>query len=155
MPIHLSIDIKSPITTVFTTLTDLPSYPTWLPHSSSFKGTTQVSETPVKLGTTYLEPGPAGLRKGEIVEFEEPVKVMFHQPMSLKPYWLGLVIDIRVEMKLHEEGEGEGVKTVLERDVFLKYPVLLWPFKALLDREFRGESWRTMECLKRFLEGEG
>ena len=83
------------------------------------------------------------------------MKVTFHQPMSLKPYWLGLVIDIRVEMKLHEEGEGEGVKTVLERDVFLKYPVLLWPFKALLDREFRGESWRTMECLKKFLEGEG
>jgi uncharacterized protein YndB with AHSA1/START domain len=152
MPIHLTIDIRSPITTVFTTLTDLPSYPTWLPHSSSFKGTTQVSETPVKLGTTYLEPGPAGLRKGEIIEFDEPVKVTFHQPMSLKPYWMGLVIDIRVEMRLREEGEGE---TRLERDVFLIYPWVLWPFKALLDREFRGESWRTMECLKRFLEGEG
>jgi uncharacterized protein YndB with AHSA1/START domain len=152
MPIHLTIDIKSPITTVFTTLTDLPRYQTWLPHSSSFKGTTQVSETPVKLGTTYLEPGPAGLRKGEIIEFDEPVKVTFHQPTSLKPYWMGLVIDIRVEMRLREEGEGE---TRLERDVFLIYPWVLWPFKALLDREFRGESWRTMECLKRFLEGEG
>jgi hypothetical protein len=162
MPIHLTIDIKSPITTVFTTLTDLSSYPTWLPHSSSFKGTTQVSETPVKLGTTYLEPGPAGLRKGEIVEFDEPVKVTFHQPMSLRPYWMGMVIDIRVEMRLRasgeDEGQGEGdrgVKTVLEREVFLIYPWVLWPFRGLVDREFRGEIWRTMECLKTFLEGEG
>jgi len=85
------------------------------------------------------------------VEFDEPVKVTFHQPMSLKPYWAGLVIDVRVEMKLREEGG----KTVLERDVFLIYPWVLWPFKALVDREFRGESWRTMECLKKFLEGEG
>jgi len=65
---------------------------------------------------------------------------------------LVMVIDFRVEMSLREEGEGG---TRLERDVFLIYPWVLWPFKALVDREFRGESWRTMECLKRFLEGEG
>jgi uncharacterized protein YndB with AHSA1/START domain len=150
IPIHLQITITSPPPLVFSTLTSLTTYSTWLPPSSSFKGTTQVSETPVKLGTTYLEPGPAGIRKGEIVEFEEPSKVTFHQPMSLKPYWAGLVIDVRVEMKLKEIEGGGG--TLLERDVFLIYPWVLWPFKVFIDREFRTESWRTMEALKRYLE---
>jgi hypothetical protein len=66
------------------------------------------------------------------------------------------VIDVRVEMRLREEVEGaEGervVKTVLERDVFLIYPWVLWPFNVFIDREFRTESWRTMEALKRYLE---
>jgi hypothetical protein len=123
----------------------------------------------VQLGTTYLEPGPAGIRKGEVVEFESPRKVTFSQPMSLRPYWLGVRIGVRVEMKLREigngevegdrgEGEGEGergVKTVVERDVFLRYPWVLWPFKGVVDGMFRRESWRTMEALKKFLEEGG
>ena len=74
----------------------------------------------------------------------------FHQPMSLRPFWMGMVIDIRVEMRLREE---EGGKTVVERDVFLGLPVLLWAFKGMVEREFRRESWRTMEALKKFLVG--
>jgi uncharacterized protein YndB with AHSA1/START domain len=151
MTIHLEITIAAPRAKIFAVLTDLPAYSTWLPQSSAFKGTTEVSSTPVQLGTTYLEPGPAGLRKGEIVEFEDPKKVTFHQPMSLKPYFLGIVLDVRVEMVL-EEGDTEGV-TVLKRDVKLGYPWVLWPFKVVVNNEFRGESWRTMELLKKHVEG--
>jgi uncharacterized protein YndB with AHSA1/START domain len=149
MTIHLEITIAAPLPKVFATLVDLESYPAWLPQSTVFKGTTQVSSSPVKLGTTYLEPGPAGLRKGEVVEFEAPWKVTFHQPMSLKPYFLGLVIDVQVKMVLREE---EGM-TVLERDVLLEYPSFLWPFKTVIDREFKRESWRFIELLKRHVEG--
>jgi uncharacterized protein YndB with AHSA1/START domain len=150
MTIHLEITIAAPRAKIFAVLTDLPAYLTWLPQSSAFKGTTEVSSTPVQLGTTYLEPGPAGLRKGEIVEFEEPEKVTFHQPMSMKPYFLGIVLDVRVEMSL---SEGEGGVTLLKRDVRLGYPWVLWPFKVLVDKEFRRESWRTMELLKKHVEG--
>jgi uncharacterized protein YndB with AHSA1/START domain len=150
MTIHLSIVIAAPRAKVFAVLTDLAAYSTWLPQSSAFKGTTSVSESPVRLGTTYLEPGPAGLRKGEVVEFEQDSKVTFHQPMTMKPYFLGVVLDVRVEMVL-KEGEGGG--TVLERDVKLGYPVLLRLVRGLIDGEFRRESWRTMETLKEYVEG--
>jgi len=149
MTIHLELSIAAPRATIFAILTDLPAYSTWLPPSSAFKGTTSVSSSPVGLGTTYLEPGPAGLRKGEIVEFEAPRKVAFHQPMSMKPYFLGIVLDVRVEMNLEE---GEGGVTLLKRDVQLGYPWVLWPFKVLVDNEFRRESWRTMELLKVHVE---
>jgi uncharacterized protein YndB with AHSA1/START domain len=149
MPIHLEITIAAPRSKVFAVLTDLPAFSEWLPQSSAFKGTTSVSESPVKLGTTYLEPGPVGLRKGEVVEFEEPSKVTFHQPMSMKPYFLGIVLDVRVEMVL-KEGEGGG--TILERNVKLGYPAVFRPFKGLVDEEFRKESWRTMELLKKHAE---
>lgn len=84
-----------------------------------------------------------------MVDFEEGRKVTFHQPMSLKPYFLGLVLDVSVDMVLKE---GEGGTTVLERDVKLGYPVALRPFERLVDEEFRRESWRTMELLKKHVE---
>jgi len=56
--IHLEITIAAPRPRIFAVLTDLPSYSTWLPQSSTFKGTTEVSSTPVQLGTRYLKPGP-------------------------------------------------------------------------------------------------
>lgn len=149
MVVHLTITIQAPRNKVFNTITDLASYSRWLPQSSAFKGTTEISDWPVKLGTTYIETGPAGVRKGEVVEFDPPAKVTFHQPMTLKPAILGLVIDVRVEMTLTEDIEGV---TVLRRDIMLGYPWLLWPFKAAVANEFRRESWRTMELLKRYVE---
>ena len=68
--------------------------------------------------------------------------------MSIKPYFLGIVLDVRVEMSLKEENGA----TVLNRDVHLRYPWVLWPFKVLVDNEFRRESWRTLELLKKHLE---
>ena len=149
MTIHLTINIAAPRQKIFGVLTDLAAYSTWLPQSSAFKGTTSVFETPVRLGTTYLEPGPAGLRKGEVVEFDEPSKVTFHQPMTMKPYFLGVVLDVRVEIVLKE---GEGEETVLDRYITLGYPAVLRPFKVVVDGEFRRESWRTMELLKAHVE---
>ena len=150
MTIHLAITIAAPRSKVFAALIDLPAYSTWLPQSSAFKGTTSVSEAPVKLGTTYLESSPSGLRKGEVVEFEQDSEVTFHQPMTMKPYFLGVVIDVRVELVL-KDNEAGG--TVLERDVKLAYPAILRPFKGLVEGEFRKESWRTMELLKAHVEG--
>ena len=149
MTIHLTIPIHAPRTRVFNAITDLPSYSNWLPQSSAFKGTTEISESPARLGTTYIEQGPAGVRKGEIIEFEAPTKVTFHQPMTLKPAALGLILDVRVEMTLTEDMEGI---TVLQRDITLGYPWPLWPFKAVIANEFRRESWRTLELLKGYVE---
>jgi len=50
--------------TIFDLIADMPNYGRWLPRSSAFGGTTQVSPYPVCLGTTYLDAGPAGERPG-------------------------------------------------------------------------------------------
>jgi len=162
MPIHLSTTINAPAKEVFAIIADLPTYHNWLPESAAFKGTTQVSHNPVKLGTTYHEPGPAGTRKGEVVEFEPPVgktgKITFKQPMSMKPYVLGMVMDMKVTMTVTEErteGEYGTVKTLLERDINVGYPWALWAFKPLVDAEFKKESLRTLEALKAYAEGLG
>lgn len=161
MTIHSSITINAPAKEVFGILIDLPTYHNWLPETNAFKGTTQVSHNPIKLGTTYHEPGPAGTRKGEVVEFEAPAagkpgKVTFKQPMSMKPYVLGMVLDVKVTMKVTEEGNpATGLKTVLDRDVDLSYPWALWAFKPLVDGDFKKESMRTMEALKAYAEGLG
>ena len=160
MTIHQSITVNAPAKEVFTIIADLPTYHNWLPESTAFKGTTQVSHNPVKLGTTYHEPGPAGTRKGEVVEFEPPAagkagKITFKQPMSMKPYVLGMVLDVKVEMTVTEEIEDGAVKTKLNRDVHLSYPWALWALKPLVDNEFKKESWRTLESLKAYAEGLG
>jgi uncharacterized protein YndB with AHSA1/START domain len=114
--VHIVVDIVAPTQKIFVIITDLPSYSKWLPESTAFKGTTEVSETPIKLGTTYTETSPSGIRTGKVIEFEPPSKVVFHKPMKLSPAWVGLVLDLKVEM-LFKEG-GKGVATV-ERNVFV------------------------------------
>ena len=75
--------------------------------------------------------------------------------MSMKPYVLGMVVDVKVQMKVREEAGEGGVKTVLDRDVSLSYPWALWAFKPLVDGSFRKESLRTLEALKAYAEGLG
>jgi uncharacterized protein YndB with AHSA1/START domain len=145
---HATIDINAPAQKVFDAITDLHSYPKWLPDSGSFKGTTEISETPVKLGTTYVESSPGGVRSGKVVEFERPSKVVFHQPMKLNPASGGHVIDIKVEVTLKENG---GVTTV-ERDVYLGLPEPLQSLKEAWDKGASGESVRVLDLLKKYVE---
>jgi hypothetical protein len=163
MTIHNSITVKAPAKEVFDIVADLPTYHNWLPETDAFKGTTQVSHNPIKLGTTYHEPGPAGTRKGEVVVYEPPgagkiSKIAFKQPMLMKPYVLGMSADVKVEMTVVEErveGEAGGVQTRLDRDITLGYPWAIIMFKPMIDAEFRKESVRYLEALKAYAEGLG
>ncbi len=40
---------------VFELIADLPNYGRWLPVSSAFSATTEVTPYPAELGTTYLD----------------------------------------------------------------------------------------------------
>jgi uncharacterized protein YndB with AHSA1/START domain len=146
--ITATADINAPAQKVFDVVTDLQSYPKWLPDSEIFKGTTEVSETPVKLGTTYIESTPSGVRSGKVLEFERPSKVVFHQPMKLNPISGGLVIDITVEVILKENA---GVTTVA-RNVYLGYPEPLLKLKTAFDNGASEEGARVMDLLKKRVE---
>jgi uncharacterized protein YndB with AHSA1/START domain len=147
--ISVTTDINAPAEKVFDVITDLQSYSKWLPDSTAFKGTTEVSNTPVKLGTTYVESTPGGVRSGKVLEFERPLKVVFHQPMKLNPVSEGLVIDIKVEVILKEKGERV---TTVERNVYLKYPEPLRELRTAFDKGAGEEGARVMDLLKKRVE---
>ena len=147
--IRATTDINAPAEKIFDAVTDLQSYSKWLPDSGSFKGTTEISETPVKLGTTYVESSPGGVRSGKVIEFERPSKVVFHQPMKLNPASGGHVIDIKVEVTLKENREGV---TTVERDVYLGFPEPLQSLKEAWDKAAGGESVRVLDLLKKYVE---
>src|SRR5580700_7147905 len=77
-------DIRCTAEKIFDLIIDFRGQDRWLPHSSAFHGTAEISADPVTLGTTYLEPGPFGVRNGTVTEFERPGKITFHQPMTMR-----------------------------------------------------------------------
>lgn len=167
--ITLTSTIAAPASTVFRTITRIDRYSDWLPPSTVFQGTTQISHNPIRPGTTYIESGPSGTRYGEVLELvddeegdddkgvegsrsggESERKVVFHQPMRLRPEWMGLVIDVLVGMTVTGRGEG-GCR--VDREIRLAVPLLLRPVGAWMVGQFRVESERAMGALKVFLEG--
>jgi hypothetical protein len=131
---------------LFDVIIDLRGQGRWLPESSAFHGTREISSDPVAVGTTYHEPGPFGVRHGTVTELERPVKVTFHQPMAMK-LRLG-TIDVLMRYYL----TAQGASTHVQRVVTLEVP---WPLKLvqpLLVRSFRVENQRTLLALKAYAD---
>jgi uncharacterized protein YndB with AHSA1/START domain len=143
-------DIRASAERVFSLLAELRDIERWLPRSSAFHGTAKISDGPIGVGTTYVEPGPLGVRHGRVTEFAPPSRLSFEQPMTLKPPALG-VIGIRLSHTL-----TPGVETVhLLRKLQLEPhgPVKL--FAPLVALAFRAENARMMKTLKAFAEKAG
>lgn len=84
-------EIRASAERVFSLLAELRDYDRWLPGSSAFHGTVSISEGPIAVGTTYVEPGPLGTRHGIVREMDRPTRLAFEQPMTLKPPFLGVI----------------------------------------------------------------
>src|SRR5688572_30069727 len=133
-PVVRTIRVSTLITanpdTVFALIIDLPGYNKWLPHSTAYKGTTEVSDTPHVVGSKYVERSPAGTRYGEVYQLDHAERhVVFKQPMRLA---LGLEIQISVDMKVNETREGstagvDDVSSVVDRTVTLEFPWYMLP----------------------------
>jgi hypothetical protein len=144
MPSEASIQCSAE--TIFDLIIDFRGQDRWLAKSSAFHGTNEISSNPVTLGTTYREPGPFGVRNGEVTEFERPTKVTFHQPMTMK-YNLGTV-DVTVRYSLTPGSGSTHVKRVVS--IGIPWPLRL--FQPLLAREFRTESGRSLLALKAYAD---
>jgi uncharacterized protein YndB with AHSA1/START domain len=140
-------DIRASAERVFSLLAELRDYDRWLPRSSSFKGTNNISEGPIGVGTTYTEPGPFGVRHGKVTEFVPPTRLSFEQPMTMKPQALG-VIGIRLS---HALTPGvDSVHLLRELQIEPHGPVkFALPFVMLA---FRAENARMIKTLKAFAE---
>lgn len=147
---NLSIDINGPPTEVFSVLCDLRGYSTWLPQNGNYKGTVEVSDGPVKTGTKYMEYAPNGTRHGEVLGLDETAgHVIFHQPHTFKPAFLGLVLDITVD-EIVKEKEGGG--SVLERQLRIGIPLAMGMLAGWVVNELSSESMRTIRMLKEHIE---
>lgn len=140
--LKLDADIDGPAERIFGLITDFGGQDRWLPRSSSFRGTTMLSDGPVTLGSRYRESGPFGVRNGTVTEFQPPAKVTFHQPMTLRLH--AGTIDVTVVYTLTP---AAGL-TRLTRIVTLEIPRSLRLVQPVLIRAFRKESTRTLLALK-------
>jgi len=139
-------DIACPAPKIFDLITDFSGQGRWLARSSSFRGTTEVSSDPVTLGTTYREPGPAGVRNGTVTEFEPPATITFHQPMTMRLH--AGTVDVTLRYTLTPQA---GV-TQVRRVVRIVVPWSLKLVQPLLVHAFRTESRRTLLALKAYAD---
>ena len=145
--IHQEAEIEAPAEKIFAAIVDLRGYDRWLERSEVFEGITDISSDPVALGTTWSEPGPNGVRRGTVTDFEAPTRVTFHQPMTMSPRLLG-IMDITVVITLTQK----PLSVLVRRVVTVTIP---WPLKLvqpIVVRQFRMESGRTLIALKHFAE---
>ena len=139
-------DIHCPAETIFDLITDFKGQDRWLTTSSAFHGTAGISSEQVVLGTTYTEPGPFGVRHGTVTEFERPVKITFHQPMTIRLH-TGIV-DVTLRYTL----TPTGGTTHVTRVVTIGIPWSLKVIQPVIIRSFRVESGRTLMALKAYAD---
>lgn len=86
--IEVQRDIYTPIADVFTRLIDIPSYSSWLPDDSASLSCTLTSSGPITAGTTYIDLTKDGPMCGEVLELEEPTRVVFRQRLKKFGLWV-------------------------------------------------------------------
>ncbi len=135
---------------IFDLLADMPNYGRWLPGSDAFGATRDVSPYPVRLGTTYLDGGPAGERPGSVTVFDPPKSIAFHQTMLIKRGPLTANVDVNIRCTL----EPIGGATNLVRDLELRIdiPGVLRVAEPLVASAFKKENARLLAVLKRYIE---
>jgi uncharacterized protein YndB with AHSA1/START domain len=135
-------DIHCPAERIFELIVDLRGHQQWLGNSPAYRGTAEISTNPARLGTTYTEPSPFGVRHGTVTEFQPPTRVTFHQPMTMR---LGAgTVDIAMTYALIPQGSD----TTVRRELRLHMP---WPLKLIQPIFLRAlaiENRRTLRALK-------
>jgi uncharacterized protein YndB with AHSA1/START domain len=146
--LHFTILINGSAETIFTLLADLSHYDRWLPGSKAFGEIRDIAPLPVGLGTTYIDAGPSGIRKGEVTEYDEPKRISFHQPMQVKQGLISGTIDIHLRHTLEQVEQT----TRVNRDLTFQIHGLLRAARPLVVSAFRQENERMLLALKKHVE---
>jgi len=143
--IQLEAEVNASAERIFDVIADLAGQDAWLPPSAEFKGTVDISENPVRLGSTFRENSPQGVRIGEVIEHERPALITFSQPMRLRPFGrIGIVQRYTLEPR--------GETTLVRRVGTLDVPIYLRPLARLIAIKTRRESQRTLTALQSHCE---
>jgi hypothetical protein len=149
---HFTARIEGFPETIFELIADMPNYGRWLPGSDAFGGSTAVSPYPVRLGTTYLDAGPAGQRPGSITGYDPPKYIAFHHTMLLKRGPLTANIDVHIRYTFEPIERATCVIRAL--DLTIQIPGLLKVAEPLVVSAFRKENVQILAELKRYVEAQ-
>jgi hypothetical protein len=144
--------VEGPPEIIFDLIADMSNYGRWLPGSEAFGGTTEVSPYPVRLGTTYLDAGPAGQRPGSVTGYDRPKYIAFHHTMLLKRGPLAANIDVHIRCTL--EPLERATCLIRNPDLTIQIPGLLKLAEPLVVSVFRKENVRILAELKHYVEAQ-
>jgi uncharacterized protein YndB with AHSA1/START domain len=149
MPIlHFAAHIEGPCEKIFGLIADITQYDQWLPSSRAFGAVTQVSQTPVGLGTTYIDNGPSGAMQGSITEYQPPERIAFQQSMPVKLLVFAGTLELHTRYTLEPVGQA----TLVSRDVSFQLPGVLKVAQPIIVSTVRRESERLLQVMKRTIE---
>ena len=143
--IPLEAEVQCSAERIFEVIADLNGQDRWLARSTVFRGTVDVSDNPVRLGSTYREPSPQGTRHGEVIEFEPPVRITFHHPLNLRPFG-------RIDFVQRYTLEPLDETTLVRRVAVVGIPAYLRPVARIILSTTARESGRTLSALKAYCE---
>jgi uncharacterized protein YndB with AHSA1/START domain len=134
--------------TIFDLVADMPNYGRWLPDSSAFRGTVDVTPYPVRLGTTYLDAGPIQ-KPGSVTEYDRPRHLSFHHTVQLR-HPFNTDVDARIRYAFEPQAGG----TFVGRRLVLTFNLrgISWLGLPFILYGFRKENDRTLAALKRYVE---
>jgi uncharacterized protein YndB with AHSA1/START domain len=138
--------IDAPIARTFDRIARLDQYADWLPPSNTFAAMRDVSESPARLGTTYVDQGQSSPMPGQITEYQPPQRIAFRQEQKIG---LGT---LRVEVAYTLEATAQG--TAVTRDFAFHTGDLLVLMRPLLSNLLRKENERILAALKADLESQ-
>lgn len=135
---------------IFELVADMPNYGRWLPNSSAFGGTVNVTPYPVRLGTTYLDAG-AIEKPGSVTEYAPPHYISFRHTVQIRQRFLRTDVDACIRYSF----ESKPPDVLVERSLSLVFDLNgIWRLSPpFIVYGFRKENLRTMAALKRFVEG--
>lgn len=143
--LHFETTIAAPAQRIFTLIEDLDHYERWLTGSGLYETVVEVSESPVRLGTTYIDKGTSSLMRGTVIVHEPPERIGFQQETHLQR--LG-VLRVRVVYTL----KAEAAVTRVEREVSVTTTGVLRLVQRTLVKRISLESQRILVALKTHLE---
>lgn len=134
--------IARPPAEVFDALTRLRSLRERIGGSSTYAGTLDVSDDPVRVGSTYADRTPIGRLRGEVLELEDGRRVVFRQALPSG------ALDVRITYDL--EPVAAGTRLVRTGEITTRrWLAFVHPLVA---GATRAENRRTMQSLKASLE---
>ncbi|GAC1366566.1 MAG: hypothetical protein NVS2B12_11240 [Ktedonobacteraceae bacterium] len=143
------IAVKRSRETVFEHIRDLSGYKAWLPVSEIFVEMRDISEYPVRVGTTYMDEGATTGMAGRVTEMEPPRLIAFQQSMAFKRGILRGGLTVSVCYTLQPVGSGE---TQVTREAKVKITGIAIVMRPVFIGAIRKENERILQCMKGYLE---
>lgn len=138
----INVQISRSPAVVFDALTRLGSLRDRIGTSGTYSGTEDLSDDPVRVGSTYVDRTPIGRLRGEVLEVEADRRLVFRQALRSG------ALDVLIAYQLAPSGAGTRLVRTGEITtrgwLALVHPIVVWATRA--------ENRRMMTALKGWLE---